>query len=259
MSLPIYPFGAANCTFDVYRGFNPANPYAPPNRPAALTAKAGVLRQHVRNGRFGWQIAGTNPPNVALHWTTIVEVPIETDIRGAYDAELNAFPEADGDTVMMADYPRVGCCTAFAVVLVQRRNRGGPMDRLRIYLDRAQPLYGQGCPDPTEDNCCGLGDGTLHATIADFGGCGCMAGSWPLIGGPGGGWIDANNLACGGNHLSMNLTCDNGWSFTFACSGEIIYNAVSPQSVHCEPFQLVFAQTSVALCCSGSISVTITL
>lgn len=258
MSLPIYPFGAANCTFDVYRGYNPANPYSPPTRPAALTGMTGVLRHHVRNGRFGWQIPGANPPNVALHWTNTLEVPLGTDIRGAYNAELNTFPEANGDTVMIADYPRPGCCTAFAVVMVQRRNRGDSMDHLRIYLDRARPLYGQGCPDPTEDNCCGLSDGTLYATITDLGGCGCMAGSWPIDGGPSGGWSDRANFACGGNRLAMALTCGSEWVFTFACSGEAIYDAAIPQSVNCDPFQLVFAAVPVTLCCSGSITVTIT-
>jgi hypothetical protein len=133
-----------NVTFDVYRGFNAANPYSPPNRPAALKAVSGYLQHHVRNGRFGYVPSG----DVAVHWTNVLLVPVGTDVRSAYNAELNAFAEAGGDTIMVADYPVPGTCCAFVAVMVQRRGRGTPGDHLRVYLDRAAPQYGQACPDP---------------------------------------------------------------------------------------------------------------
>ena len=134
-----------NVTFDVYRGFNAADPYTPPNRPAALRAVLGYLQHHVRNGRFGFVVSG----GVAVHWTGVLLVPVGTDVRSAYSSELNAFTEANGDTVMVADYPVPGTCCAFVAVMVQRRGRGTPGDHLRVYLDRAAPRYGRPCPDPS--------------------------------------------------------------------------------------------------------------
>jgi hypothetical protein len=133
MSLPMAP----NVTFDVYRGYSPASPYAPA-LPAAACKLQGFLRQHVRNGRFGFTPAGAQP----VHWTTILDVILGTDIRSAYNAQLNTFNEANGDTLLVHDYPTPGTCCAFVVVMVQLRK-----GYLRCYLDRAQPSWGVTCPD----------------------------------------------------------------------------------------------------------------
>jgi hypothetical protein len=132
---------AANVTFDVYRGYNSADPYAPPNRPAVLPGQKGFLRQHVRNGRFGFTPAGSQ----ALHWTTILDLDPTLDVRSAWNSEQNTFHEAQGDTVMVFDYPTLGTCCAFCVVMVQLRAARTPRPYLRAYLDRARPLYGTNC------------------------------------------------------------------------------------------------------------------
>src|SRR4051794_20770110 len=141
MSIPYPP----NCTADVYRGFNPSNPYAPPHRPAALTGISGHLRRDAEAGRFGYFAGAAQNAAAPLHWTNLLLVPVGTDLRSAYNAELNAFGEANGDTVMVPDYPTPGTCTAFVVVLVQRVGRGSPGDHLRVHLDRARPSYGVAC------------------------------------------------------------------------------------------------------------------
>jgi hypothetical protein len=158
-----------NCTFDVYRGFSPANPYAPPVIPGAYCGLTGIVKQHVRNGRFGW--FGGVQANALLHWTTVLLVPITDDIRDAYATQLSADPIAAGDTVMMHDYPFAPTCTAFVVVAVQRVDRSGPGDYLRVYLDRARPSYGGACPDCTASGyqcepCPGITlPSTLYATL----------------------------------------------------------------------------------------------
>jgi hypothetical protein len=128
-------------TFDVYRGYNPPDPYAPPNRPAALVNQLGLLRPHVRNGRFGFTPAASQP----LHWTTVLDVKPAVDLRSGWNSELQTFNESQGDTVMVYDYPVPGTCCAFCVVLVQLRSAGTPRAYLRAYLDRARPLYGTPC------------------------------------------------------------------------------------------------------------------
>ncbi len=156
-----------NCVFDVYRGFNSAGPYAPPATPGAFCGLSGIVRQHVRNGRFGY--FGGIGANALLHWTTVLLVPITDDIRDAYNTQINVDVIANGDTVMMYDYPTIGTCCAFMVVAVQRVDRGGPGDYLRVYMDRARPSYGQECPNCESSGvqCCGgILPNTLFATLA---------------------------------------------------------------------------------------------
>jgi hypothetical protein len=140
-----FPF-ASNCAFDVYRGFNAKDPYAPPNRPAALVDVPGNLRQHVRNGRFGVYLAPND--SEPLCWTTILNMPTGTDLRDQYNSQLVAPVISAGDTVMMTDYPIDGTCCAFLVVFVQERSRGTANSYLRVYLDRCQPTYGTVCINP---------------------------------------------------------------------------------------------------------------
>ncbi len=157
---------STNCTFDVYRGFNPANPYMPPNTPGAFCGLAGIVKQHVRNGRFGY--FGGVQANAPVHWTTVLLVPTPSDIRDAYDTQINADTIDAGDTIMMHDYPTTGTCCAFVVVAVQRVDRGGPGDYLRVYMDRARPDYGNDCPNceaSVVECCSGTLPSTLHATL----------------------------------------------------------------------------------------------
>jgi hypothetical protein len=185
MALP----SSTNVTFDLYRGFNASNPYAPPNRPAAAAGLRGVLKHHVRAGRFGYFAGGvTAGAGTPLHWTNVLLVPLGTDVRSAYNAELNVWTPANADTVMVADYPVKGTCTAFLVVLVQRVDRGLATDHQRVYLDRAQPQAPGPCPNPAASGggtvsvpCCpGLMPATLYYTIAG-GDNNCALGSLPLV------------------------------------------------------------------------------
>jgi len=122
----------------------------------------GHLKHHVRHGRFG--------SAAALRWTTVLYLPPGTDIRSAYNSQLNGWPAANSDTVVLADYPQPGWCTAFLVVLVQRINRGTPVECLRVYLDRMRPRQG-----PCQIGCCPQPlPTTLHALIPSPSGCPCL-------------------------------------------------------------------------------------
>jgi hypothetical protein len=230
-----------NVSFDVYRGFNPNAPYLPPNSPAALAGVRGFLRQHVRNGRFGKVVGG-----VAIYWTTVLDVADSVDIRSAYNAELNPFHQAQGDTVMLHDYPRPGTCTAFCVVMVQRRLRGRPGTYLRCYLDRTRPSYGTACPDPTQVRgaqvpcCAGTLPVTLFATIfTDFqGACPCLACTIPMNFNPFTlHWTGTNLTTCGASWF-VDLTCQEPFvDLVFDCT--LLYGGASamrlPQNATCAP------------------------
>jgi hypothetical protein len=137
-----------NCTCDVYRGYSPIHPWDPPQRPAVLKGVPGHLRHQVRRGRFGY--FGGQGALAPLHWTNVLLLGLGKDVRDAYQSELVANTLSNGDTLLIADYPTAGTCTAFLVVLVQRRDRGLPSDHLRVLLDRARPTYGQACVDPDD-------------------------------------------------------------------------------------------------------------
>jgi hypothetical protein len=203
---------AANVTFDVYRGYAPATPYSPPNRPAILAGIGGFLRNHVENGRFGYLIPGQN--DVPIYWTNILEVALGTDARDAYDSELNADTIRNGDTIMVADYPVVGACTAFVCVMVQRRNRQNAGDHVRLYLDRAQPQWGQACPDPTQGggiqtSCCpDAWPATLYATLANVAGCDCASGTIALTFNPATGkWTGSGPFGTCGRNITITFYC----------------------------------------------------
>src|SRR5438105_3656996 len=116
-----------NVRFDLYRGFNPANPYTPPNAIAAGCGLGGELIHNVRLGRFG---AGQY-----LHWTHKLLVDLSQDLHSAYNTQLNAFNPGLADTVFIPDYPIPGWCCAFLIVDVQVLNRGGPGAYWVCYLD----------------------------------------------------------------------------------------------------------------------------
>jgi hypothetical protein len=250
MSLP----GPSNVAVDVYRGYNPADPYSPPNQPAALTGVPGVLKNHMRNGRFGYVLGG----NVAIWWTNVLLVAPGTDVRSAYNSELNSFSEANGDTVMVPDYPIAGTCTAFVVVMVQRVSRGTAGDYLRCYLDRAQPNYGHPCSGGGQSTTCCPGvtiPNTLHATLSGgTGSCTCLNGlSFPLTW-TGAGWSGTFN-GCGTGTYPLDLACQSG-TWVITSSGCI--QGKPATSVSCSPLSLGFAGCNCFGCCSGTINVTVT-
>jgi hypothetical protein len=217
------------------------------------------LRHHVRNGRFGYfaggAAAGADAP---LRWTIGLLVNLGSDLRDAYDGQLIADAIANGDTVMVADYPVLGTCCAFVVVLVQRRGRGTPGDHLRVYLDRARPSYGAACPDPTVSGvtvpCCANAiPTTLFATFQGvFGGCVCCNGfsvtlTWtpgmsvPLVGTVDG-WTGSGTWPCNGASVTVYVWCDTGsdtWTGRLLFADGFETAAIGFSSVTCNPLQLV--------------------
>jgi hypothetical protein len=258
MAFPFTP----NCTFDVYRGFNAANPYAPPNIPAALISVPGYVRQHVRNGRFGVYLApnDSNP----LYWTTILNMPLGSDLRDPYNSQLVAPVIKTGDTVIMYDYPIKGTCTAFLVVFVQERSRGTPNSYLRVYLDRCRPTYGTTCPNPAggvATQCCPSNNlpTTLFATITDTGGgCSCYAGTWTLTW-TGSGWAATPPISCGSPYTLTLLTgcLDEEWFFEMYCGEfallQLIASGTTPDYT-CSPFLATYNLTTMAWgdCCTDN-------
>lgn len=151
-----------NAVVDVYRGFRADRPYPGGADLPALRNVRGYLREAVGRGRLG--------QGLYLRWTTLLDVPLGTDLRSAYNTQINSWEPEDADTIVLADYPIPGWCTAFLVVQVQRINRGTINDCLRVYLDRLQPRQGpcfQGCcRDPLP--------ALLYATIPFGSGCLCL-------------------------------------------------------------------------------------
>jgi hypothetical protein len=255
-----------NTTFDVYRGYAPATPYNPPNRPAVLAGLQGYLHQHVRNGRFGYYPSWAQSP---FYWTTVLDVKVGTDARDAYDSQLNSDTIQNGDTVMVHDYPIPGTCCAFVVSFVQRRNRGTPADFLRLYLDRAQPDWQQGCPDPATAggggsgvSACGCTDvpTTLYLTLrnASKSACNCLEGTYTLSYSAANGDWRYTGDACSVPALFRLYCQDNIWTLNIGTN--INWNQVEASSVQCSPFQASFPVVTVVadLCTSGSGEITIT-
>jgi hypothetical protein len=243
-----------NCTFDVYRGYAPATPCSPPNQPAAVVDAQGVLRQHVRNGRFGFTPAGAQP----MHWTTLLLCDASIDIRDAWNAELNTFSETQADTVMMHDYPIPGVKTPFCVVQVQLRARKAGK-YLRCYLDRAQPCYG------VMTVCCGNVSipTTLHATFTSgTGTCTCLNGiTIVLTHQPNGIW-QGSFAGCGRPRSDAAFYCQ-GTQWIFQLVNPNLNACQSDQTVltgTCSPFAFTGPVTILAAtpCCTGTIQVTVT-
>lgn len=123
-------FMPTNVSVDIFRTANPASPY--PGGSPAVSAVKGYLRPFVQSGRFGsasW-----------LKWTHILYLPAGTDIRDAYNSQLDpARNNTLADTVIIQDTTTAGRKTAYYVVFVERIARGTPVEHLRVFLDRFAP------------------------------------------------------------------------------------------------------------------------
>jgi hypothetical protein len=236
-----------NARVDIYRGFNAANPYDPPQRPAAATGIAGLLRPHVRNGRFGYNA---------------LVLPLGVDVRSAYNGQLNSFNAANADTVIVPDYPIPGRCTAFVVVLVQRVDRRGVGDHQRCYLDRCLPAAS--CPDPTMvrvASCPNALPAILHVTLTQSIDCACLAGSYPVTW-DGSAWIYSGTI-CGGQTLTISLSSTGAgidhWFLSINCGGQLAVGFAQAAGSTCDPLSLMFLQFSWTVCCNGKTGETVTV
>ena len=245
-----------NAVVDVYRGFNAANPYPGSGSTPAVEEARGHLKQHVRHGRFG--------SAVGLKWTTVLYLPPGIDVRSAYDSQLNAWTPANADTVVLADYPIPGWCTAFLVVLVQRLRRGTSAECLRVCLDRLQPRQG-GC---VRLGCCPDGlPATLYATIPIGTGCPCLDGTAiPLVyDADNDSWI-GNQAVCNGENFGVVFQCGGAsclnatLSVSFEDHGDVGPVSVTPPCL-CSPVYMEFKDILFAEPggeCVGGISVIVT-
>jgi hypothetical protein len=245
-----------NATVSIYRGFNVNNPYPTALMSPAVPAVGGHLKQHVRNGRFGRA--------ATLHWTTVLYLPPGTDIRSAYNSQLNSWQPANADTILLADYPILGWCTAFLVVLVQRIHRGTPDDCLRVHLDRMQPRQGSCirpgcCPSPLPN--------TIHATIPSGSACPCLDGTVVALNYSAvtDSWSGSTTV-CSSETLSMVYTCgttscnDATLTVTFQNHGSVGPVTVDP-GCSCSPLNMVFSNIDFPIQgteCAGAIGVAIT-
>jgi hypothetical protein len=120
--------GPANVTVDIYRTANPASP-VPQGNPA-VSGVSGYLQPDVQSGKYGsanW-----------LRWTHILYVATGTDVRDAYNTQLDpARNNNAADTVVVTDSN--GKKVPYYVVFVEEAYRGSPLAQLRVYLDRFQP------------------------------------------------------------------------------------------------------------------------
>lgn len=126
MSLPM----PVNVTVDVFRTADPGSPY--PGGSPAVAGVAGHLRPAATNGRSGTADY--------LKWTHILYLPAGTDVRDAYNSQLDpARDDTVADTVILNDSSVGGRKTAYYVVFVEVVARGSAPHHLRVYLDRFQP------------------------------------------------------------------------------------------------------------------------
>jgi hypothetical protein len=276
------PLAPPNVTFDVYRQYAPATPYTPPGV-AAICAGQGHLRQHVRNGRFGYAPAWVGGGAQKVYWTTILDVAAGTDIESAWNSQQNAFNEANGDTIFVHDYPIAGTCTAFVAVMVQLRGAGGPNPYLRVYMDRAQPNCGTACPTCVVGQgkkprvppgtfgppfCCPAGQlAPLTMTARITGGTSCLVGAVftmtfnpsVLLIGPGYDGLVPDSFIpiCGSNAgagFFLICTVPNGWGLLQSCGVNL--NSIGGfQFGACDPFFMTFATTNND-CYGGSFTIT---
>jgi hypothetical protein len=98
--------GEPNASVTIYRNFSASNPYpADGTRPSAKDVP-GVLKHHMKNGRFGRGMAA----GAQLFWTHLLYLEDTVDIRSAYDSQLRAADPTRADTVLIGDYPIPGKC-----------------------------------------------------------------------------------------------------------------------------------------------------
>ncbi|MSU76618.1 MAG: hypothetical protein EXS16_00845 [Gemmataceae bacterium] len=119
MALPI----PANITFDIYRAGT---------TPPAAPAVAGVLG-HLQCDWRGGQEGGDRLTN-GLCWTHVVLIDVSIDLRDAYVGQGSYVTQ---DAVYIPD--KNG--TPFAVVFIERLQRGAPNEHKRVYLDRMTPVW----------------------------------------------------------------------------------------------------------------------
>lgn len=123
-------FMPPNVSVDVFRTANPASPY--PGGSPAVSGVKGFLRPYVQSGRFG--------SASYLKWTHILLLPPGTDIRDAYNSQLDpARNNTVADTVIVQDSGVAGRKTAYYVVFVELVARGTSVQHLRAFLDRFLP------------------------------------------------------------------------------------------------------------------------
>jgi hypothetical protein len=245
-----------NATISIYRGFNVYRPYPTVAMTPALPSVAGHLKHHVRHGRFG--------SAAALKWTPLVYLPPDTDIRSAYNTQLNTWTPANADTVVFPDYPIPSWCTAFLVVLVQRAYRGTPGECLRAYLDRMQPRQGS-CLRPY---CCpSTLPNTVHATIPPQSGCPCLDGTFIALNySPVTDSWSGSAVVCSNETLSLEYKCgtsscdDASLSLAFQNHGAVGPVLTDP-GCSCSPLSMVFSNINFPIQgseCGGAITVVIT-
>ncbi len=118
----------ANVTVDIYRTSNPASPV-----PTGVPAVAGVpgylkpVPQAGRSGSAQW-----------LKWTHQLTLPPGTDIRDAYNSQLDPSRSNNAaDTVVITDSS--GNKVPYYVVFVEEAYRGSPQVQVQVFLDRFQP------------------------------------------------------------------------------------------------------------------------
>jgi hypothetical protein len=126
MSLPMPP----NVSVDVYRTADPSSPY--PGGGPAVSGVKGYLKPAVTDGRFGTA--------QYLKWTHILFVPPGTDVRDAYNSQLDpSRTNGNADTIILDDSTISGRMTAYYVVYVEVVARSTAQQYLRVYLDRFAP------------------------------------------------------------------------------------------------------------------------
>lgn len=126
MSMPMPP----NVSVDIYRNADPGNPYSP----GSLSASGvkGYLQPAVQHGRFGTALY--------LKWMHILFLPPGTDVRDAYNSQLDpARDDTLADTIMLTDSQDASKQTAWFVVFIEEIARGTTLEHLRVYLDRFTP------------------------------------------------------------------------------------------------------------------------
>jgi hypothetical protein len=184
---------SSNVTFDLYPGYSPASPLPQSNIQPLVMRARGMLVTMMELGRFGYQAEG-------VYFTNCLFVNPPGAGQDPYASQLvGGTPSSPGQaTVVILDYPIPGKCCAFRVVMIQRVNRGTPLDHYRIYLDRALPLDKiANAPDPRypciAEGCGACGNGRAPyawtVTLSGFGNAGiwgsqgaisCLNGSWAL-------------------------------------------------------------------------------
>jgi len=247
-----------NVKLDIYRNFSATSPYPSTATPPVASGVRGHLTPNVIQGKFGY--------NARPQWTHTLYVPADTDIRSAYDTQLNAWLVSAGDTITVKDYPRAGFCTAFLVVMVQLYKRDEARECLRVYLDRLRPRQGDCqvtgcCPEPLPN--------VIHATVLDTAGCPCIDGevvelnyqpvthSWE-------GFKDV----CGGPHtitlgFSCGLTNCTQATLTGSFGGYNFPSATVDPGCSCNPLQMSFSgirfNAFAAVCANATVQIVITL